>query len=183
MRQCVPVLLLSIVPLALTGAEGQAVDALAIDGHIRQLGSPKFREREAACKALKAVGEPALNALRQVAATSKDVEVRSRAQRLIEAIEKELPYRFNGKDLTGWMLDSGPKDAWQVVNGAIVTRGRGSASRGWLLSERTYGDFLFTCQFQVGEGADGGVGIRAEGGERISSLPMHLAIKLRDRPA
>src|SRR5439155_24897821 len=92
------------------------------------------------------------------------------------------PYRFNGKDLTGWMLDSGPKEAWRVVDGAIVTRGLGSAGRGWLLSERTYADFRFTCQFQVGEGADGGVGLRAEGGERISSLPMHLAVKLRSSP-
>src|SRR5207244_3588471 len=94
-------------------------------------------------------------------------------RRLGEDIEKQLP---------GWVLDSGPKEAWQVVDGVIVTRGRGSDGRGWLLSDRTWTDFRFTCQFQLGEGADGAVGIRAQGGERIGSLPMHLAVKLRSKP-
>ena len=89
---------------------------------------------------------------------------------------------FNGRDLTGWVLDSGPKDAWQVVNGAVVGRGQGSETRGWLLSERAYADFLLKCQFQLGDDADGGIGFRAEGGEKIGSLPMHLAVKLRSEP-
>ncbi len=89
---------------------------------------------------------------------------------------------FNGKDLTGWVVDSGPKEAWQVVDGAVVGRGTGSRARGWLLSEQTYRDFLLQCQFQLGDGADSGVGFRAERGETLDSLPMHLAVKLRSLP-
>jgi hypothetical protein len=55
-----------------------------IERLIRQLGSDKFGEREAASKALEAVGKPALTALRR-AENSGDAEVRSRARRLIEA--------------------------------------------------------------------------------------------------
>jgi len=37
-------------------------------------------------------------------------------------------------------------------------------------------------QFQLGEGADGGVGFRAESGEKVGALPMHLAVKLKSQP-
>lgn len=101
-----------------------------------------------------------------------------------EKIGEGQPVRlFNGKDLTGWELDSGPRGAWRVVNGAIVGRGQGSNTRGWLLSEHSYSNFLLSCQFQLAEGADGGVGIRARDGERIDGLPMHLAVKLRTSPS
>jgi Domain of Unknown Function (DUF1080) len=174
--------LLSLLVLSGYAATDAAPTDEAIQRLILQLGSDDFKEREAATEALKKIGEPALKALRAIGTTSKDAEVIARANRLVEDIEKTVPYQFNGKDLTGWVLDSGPKDAWQVVDGAIVTRGQGSDNRGWLLSERTWKDFVFKCQFQLGEGADGGVGLRAEGGEKIGRLPMHLAVKLRSRP-
>jgi hypothetical protein len=50
---------------------------------IKQLGSNDYYEREAASKALRALGKPALPALR-VACDSKDAEVRKRARRLVE---------------------------------------------------------------------------------------------------
>jgi hypothetical protein len=50
-----------------------------IDRLIRQLGSDRFVERDAASRALEAIGEPALKALRQAASSSDDVEVRRRA--------------------------------------------------------------------------------------------------------
>src|SRR5437763_17155393 len=84
---------------------------------IQQLSDPRFARREAASKALAKVGEPALAALRKAAASSDDVEVRLRAARLVEAIENDLPYLFNGKDLTGW---EGLEGAWKVQDGAIV---------------------------------------------------------------
>ncbi len=89
---------------------------------------------------------------------------------------------FNGKDLTGWILDGGPKDAWAIVDGSISCRGKGSAARGWLLTEKSYADFVFRCQFQLDQEADSGIGIRAQPGETIGKLPIHLNIKLRRRP-
>jgi hypothetical protein len=57
-------------------------------GHlINQLGSPQFKEREAATLALDTIGPPALDAL-QKAARGPDPEVRCRAERLAQQIHK-----------------------------------------------------------------------------------------------
>jgi WD40 repeat protein len=61
-----------------------------IDRLIRQLGSPKFRERENATKTLKAIGEPALQALREAATNSDDAEICRRAASLVSLIEDRL---------------------------------------------------------------------------------------------
>jgi WD40 repeat protein len=55
---------------------------------IDQLGSPKYVERQAASARLAALGKPAWNALRKAAATSADLEIRSRAARLAQEIGK-----------------------------------------------------------------------------------------------
>lgn len=57
---------------------------------IRQLGSNSFAEREAASKALDAIGEPALEALRKASQTSDEVEVRRRAKQVVESVEARL---------------------------------------------------------------------------------------------
>src|SRR5262249_54503216 len=78
--------------LHLGSPRAEAMERIAtareIDRLISQLGSDKFREREAAMKALDAVGEPALDALTRAAATSPSPEMRRRAKQLIEAIEQ-----------------------------------------------------------------------------------------------
>jgi WD40 repeat protein len=56
---------------------------------IRKLGADSYAEREAASSALAKIGPPALAALRK-AMTSGDLEVCRRAERLAQAIEKEL---------------------------------------------------------------------------------------------
>lgn len=65
------------------------LDAAAIGQLVKQLGNPSFTEREAATKALEAVGLPALDALRK-AADGNDSEVGRRATRLVEIIENSL---------------------------------------------------------------------------------------------
>ncbi len=62
-------------------------DAERVDKLIEQLGSSSYHEREAASKALEAVGAPALESLRK-AADSDDIEVRRRAAELVKRIEK-----------------------------------------------------------------------------------------------
>jgi hypothetical protein len=61
-----------------------------IDGLIKQLGSRKFCEREAASKALEKVGKPALERLRRAAKDDPDAEVRRRAGALVERAEQRL---------------------------------------------------------------------------------------------
>jgi hypothetical protein len=61
-----------------------------IERLIKQLGGRKFREREAASKALDKLGEAALDALRRAAKHDADAEVRYRAGRLVERMEQRL---------------------------------------------------------------------------------------------
>src|SRR5690349_6895172 len=61
-----------------------------VDRLIQQLGSDSFAEREAASKALDAVGESALEALQKAAREDRDAEVRRRAKGLVELLEARL---------------------------------------------------------------------------------------------
>ena len=70
-----------------------------IDHLVRQLGSATFAEREAAAKALEAIGTPALEALRKAASTSDDAEVRRRAGQLVKAVLRRS--RPSSLDCTG----------------------------------------------------------------------------------
>jgi WD40 repeat protein len=76
----------------------QPANLSKVERLIRQLGSEKFAEREAATKALEAIGEPALEALRR-ATRDGDLELRRRAEQLVKSIEgrmyREL-HRFDG---------------------------------------------------------------------------------------
>src|SRR5262245_19344279 len=85
-----------------------------IDDLIKQLGDDSFAKREAASKALAQLGEPALAALRKAADSSDDAEVRTRATRLVEVIQRKLGYLFNGKDLSGWYVEAGAVQQWTV---------------------------------------------------------------------
>src|SRR5215207_4404312 len=77
-------LMLALAPFA-AGSSDADVERL-----VRQLGSDKFKEREAATDALIKVGKPALTALKKAAAGSADAEVSSRAAQLILAIRDAL---------------------------------------------------------------------------------------------
>src|SRR4051812_19635383 len=64
-------------------------DAKEIERLVKQLGSDEFKEREAASNALGKIGKPALTALRK-AAKDSDLEIRSRAAKLILAMQDSL---------------------------------------------------------------------------------------------
>jgi hypothetical protein len=68
-------------------ADGKKAEDPKIKKLVEQLGSDTFDEREAAYKALDAIGEPALAALRKAVAEG-DAEVRKRADDLVKKIEK-----------------------------------------------------------------------------------------------
>jgi uncharacterized protein (TIGR03067 family) len=53
---------------------------------IQQLGDDAYAKREAASRELEAIGEPALAALRKAAASSDDVEIRVRAEKIVQGI-------------------------------------------------------------------------------------------------
>jgi RNA polymerase sigma factor (sigma-70 family) len=67
-----------------------APDNRDIEHLIKQLGNDEFEEREAATKALKKVGKPALEALHKAATENADAEVRARAAALVLVIRDSL---------------------------------------------------------------------------------------------
>jgi uncharacterized protein (TIGR03067 family) len=98
------------------GDPGKETDTERIVRLIKQLGDGAFARREAASKELEAIGAPALAALRKVAGSSDDAEVRLRAKRIdarvVEAAAKSelaklqgvwtvVSYEVEGKQLPG----------------------------------------------------------------------------------
>lgn len=86
---------------------------------IQQLGSDRFTEREAASKALEAIGEPALDALRHSLETTNDAEVRKRAKQVVETVETRLygeVRRFTGHKWDVWCVAFSP-DGKRVLSG------------------------------------------------------------------
>jgi hypothetical protein len=74
---------------------------------------------------------------------------------------------FNGKDLSGWVVD-GPKEyrnkdgtnspMWQVRDGVLACAGR---AFGFLrYNERQYSDFVLHVEYRMSPGANSGIGIR-----------------------
>jgi hypothetical protein len=81
-----------LLPALLTlWANAQAQQPL-IDGLVQQLGSRRYREREAASAVLEAIGEPAFTALQKATATN-DPEVRRRARALLQPFEERSQER------------------------------------------------------------------------------------------
>jgi len=89
---------------------------------------------------------------------------------------------FNGKDLSGWSVDTGDAECWTVEDGELVYR-LGNRRRGWLLTERDYADFVLRLEFKFVAGANSGIAFRAAPGEGLTggSPPrLHPEIQLQD---
>src|SRR5437868_6951584 len=88
---------------------------------VKQLGSDKFKEREAATKRLKEIGEPALDALGKATGT---LEMRRRAEQIV-AVGPEGKAISGGARMDGtmrlWDLNTGNQAAVFSVDGYIVT--------------------------------------------------------------
>jgi uncharacterized protein (TIGR03067 family) len=107
----------------------------AIDRLIEQLGSRRFREREAASKALAEVGEPALDALRTAAKDDADPEVRRRAAQLVNRLDFRQrlgTWRVVSVELRGAVIGTLPRGDDEVTFTAD-----GIASAPWLLGRGT----------------------------------------------
>src|SRR5262249_48820037 len=116
-----------------------------IDRLIKQLGSDEFSERDAASKALDAIGEPAREALLK-ASRSDDAEVRQRAEHLLKALDVKV-YRelrcFEGHpdcvvavafSPDGKRALAGTKDSavlWDVETGKELLRLKGHTDWVW----------------------------------------------------
>ena len=105
---------------SLRGNSGKPAKPDRVAALIKQLGDDAFAKRVAATKELEDIGEPALAALRQAATSSDDLEIRRRAERIIQtittraadaAIQRQLA-SFKGK----WNVEftNGVKEVCQI---------------------------------------------------------------------
>ena len=85
--RCVVVIALLLSLTSFVAGSSEAGDLQRL---VKQLGSDKFNEREAATAALFKVGKPALSALQAAAKSSGDAEIRARAEKLILDIKDAL---------------------------------------------------------------------------------------------
>jgi hypothetical protein len=67
---------------------------------------------------------------------------------------------FNGKDLSGWMVNEGAQiDRWGAEDGILYTTGKGGG--GWLMTEKEYGDFEIMLEYKVPAAGNSGVALRS----------------------
>jgi formylglycine-generating enzyme required for sulfatase activity len=78
---------------AVVDPQGPFQEAFDAAPFIRALSSLKFEERQAATKALRDIGPPALPALRKAATQAPDLETQRRAEQLIAALTAKGEYR------------------------------------------------------------------------------------------
>jgi predicted Ser/Thr protein kinase len=87
----------------------------------------------------------------------------------------------NGRDLAGWEVIGGGPGVWRVEGGEMVFNLTDPPrQRGWLLTGRDYTDFLLRFEFQLGPGAQSGVGLRMWPG---SPKPLEVLIQDDTAPA
>jgi formylglycine-generating enzyme required for sulfatase activity/Leucine-rich repeat (LRR) protein/predicted Ser/Thr protein kinase len=120
--------------------------------------------------------------------TFKDIRVADLMPRLKDT--QDFVPLFNGMDLSGWVVDSGGADAWQVKNGELTFRAaeepRSLLSQGYLLTEKDYKDFRLRFQFQrSSDNASSGIALRAVPQETAGNSnpgagdwPYHLTVWL-----
>jgi beta-lactamase regulating signal transducer with metallopeptidase domain len=101
---------------------------------------------------------------------------------------------FNGNNLAGWFVEGGDSGAWQVEHGELVVDGRslptdvqgihaatGPPRFNWLLTEKTYSEFLLRFEYRLSQRANSGFALWATPNEKVyREGPIHLEAKLLD---
>jgi Domain of Unknown Function (DUF1080) len=80
---------------------------------------------------------------------------------------------FDGESLAGWTAIGGKAGNWRVEDGMLFTRGDG---KGWLSTNRAFGDFVLTLEYRLGPSGNSGVLIRAphEGDPSFDGMEIQI---------
>ena len=87
---------------------------------------------------------------------------------------------FDGESLAGWTAIGSKPGNWRVEGGLLVTRGDG---KGWLSTNRAYGDFEMGLEYRIGPSGNSGVLIRAPHRGDPSYEGLEIQILDDDAPA
>lgn len=84
----------------------------------------------------------------------RPAEVRWRNLRIEDRGKRSWTRIFDGTTMSGWKKDGG--GVWTIVEGALKgTQPGGSGPRGFLISERAYGDFTLRLKYKILSGNSG----------------------------
>ena len=87
---------------------------------------------------------------------------------------------FDGKSLAGWTSIGGKAGNWRAEGDLLATRGDG---KGWLSTNRAFGDFVLKLEYRTGPSGNSGVLIRAPHEGDPSFDGMEIQILDDDAPA
>ena len=110
--------IVAVLPTAqagtLPGDPGKEAETERIARLVKQLGDDAFEKREAASMELDAIGAPALDALRK-AASDDDLEIRRRAEQIVQAVAGRIRAAAAQKELAKW------EGSWQAAGDVKMT--------------------------------------------------------------
>jgi hypothetical protein len=86
---------------------------------------------------------------------------------------------YNGKDLSGWHVESGKLSSWKA-NGEMISCV--ASGGGYLATDREYGDFELRVGYRIGPAGNSGLGIRFPPGAWPSTAGMEIQILDDDSP-
>ncbi len=92
---------------------------------------------------------------------------------LARAAEKPFEKPYNGKDLSGWHVESGKLAAWKA-NGELLSCV--APGGGYLALDREYGDFELRLEYRLPAAGNSGVGIRFPKGGWPSTMGMEIQL-------
>lgn len=79
---------------------------------------------------------------------------------------------FNGKNLSGWHLQNGFAK-YEVQNGELVGTSVAGSPNSFLVTDKTYGDFILTLEFKVDSTQNSGIQIRSESNAAYDNYRVH----------
>lgn len=91
----------------------------------------------------------------------------------------EFARLYNGKDLSGWHVESGKLEAWKANGEMISCLNKGG---GYLATDREYGDFELRMEYRMSAAGNSGVGIRFPRGGWPSTQGMEIQLLDDDAP-
>ena len=86
---------------------------------------------------------------------------------------------YNGKDLSGWHVESGKLEAWKA-NGEMVSCV--TPGGGYLALDKEYGDFDLRLEYRLPKAGNSGVGLRFPRGGWPSTMGMEIQLLDDDAP-
>ena len=117
------------------------------------------------CFALLTLVVPAI--AQQPPANDQNVLAASRAMNILDGAD--WCDVFNGKDLTGWVGDTG---GYEVVDGVLICKKGGKN----LYTANEYSDFAFEFEFKLDESGNNGIGIRTPANSHPAVSGMEIQI-------